>query len=239
MQVKLVVVSESQSGREIPIAGEKFLIGRGEECQLRPASSLVSRKHCLISVAQGQVAIEDCGSRNGTFVNDEKISARRVLNNGDRIRVGVLAFDLHISIPAGLETPKRPAVTSVEEAVRTVAKTVAAKDDVDIIGWFGEEPEEPAFSSQSTLALGGDTMVGKGMSDTASLQNGLKPANAPKPAPAKQDLSKSAIGHDASKSAIGKTPPKPAKPKPLRPKTDSSGEAADAALRQFFHRKKT
>jgi len=217
----LVVVSETQTGREIPVAGEKYLIGRGDDCQLRPQSNLVSRKHCAILVEKGAVAIEDFGSTNGTFVNEEKVAGRRELKNGDQIRVGALVLEVRLSV--GIGGPKKPKVTSVGEVVRTVAKTAAAGDELDISNWLGDEPDDPAaFSSQSTLAIGGDTFIGKSLTDTTAI---------PKlPQPHLKEAKKEKHKEAPAKAA--------AKPKPIRPKTDSSGQAAEDALRQFFHRRK-
>jgi pSer/pThr/pTyr-binding forkhead associated (FHA) protein len=224
MEVKLVVVSETQTGREIPVAGAKYLIGRGEDCQLRPQSSLVSRKHCAILTEEGVVAIEDFGSTNGTFVNDERITQRRELKNGDRIRVGTLTVELRLHV--GVGGPNRPKVADVEQAVHTVAQGAAANDDIDVSGWLGEEPESPvapsAFSSQSTLAIGGDTFAGKSMLDTSAL-------------PKRQTHPKK---KEEAKEKPKESPTKTAGKKPVKPMTDNSGQAADNALRQFFHRKK-
>lgn len=224
MEVKLVVVSETQTGREIPVAGAKFLIGRGEECQLRPQSSLVSRKHCALLIEKGVVAIEDFGSTNGTFVNEEQITQRRELKNGDRIRVGSLNLEIRLSV--SLSGPKRPKVTSVEQAVRTVAQTAVHGDDIDITGWLGEEPDEPtAAMSQSTLVIkSGDTFTGKSMLETSAL---------PK-SPLKQP------GEETKEKPKAPAPPaKAGAKKPLKPTTEGTREAADNALRQFFHRRKS
>ena len=55
MQVKLVVANGKQAEKKIPVTGPKFLIGRGEGCQLRPQSTGVSRKHCVILVEEATV----------------------------------------------------------------------------------------------------------------------------------------------------------------------------------------
>ena len=218
MEVKLVVISETQTGREIPIAGAKYLIGRGEECQLRPQSNLVSRKHCAILIEKGVVAIEDFGSTNGTFVNEERITQRRNLKNGDRIQVGGLNFEVRFQV--GVGGPKRPKVTSVEEAVRTVAQTAVSSEHVDVSGWLGREPEKErsTFSAQRRLVNGSDTSAGKSLLDTTILPQ-------PQPVEAKEEKPKG-------------SPVKAAGKKPVKPTTDSSGQAADDALRQFFHRRK-
>ena len=73
MKASLRVVGGKNDGREIGIKVPKFIIGRGEKAHLRPSSDLVSRHHCAIRVRDGKVTIEDLKSRNGTYVNGEKI----------------------------------------------------------------------------------------------------------------------------------------------------------------------
>ena len=58
MEVTLIVANGKQMGKKISVSSSKFLIGRGEECHLRPQSSMVSRKHCLISIEDNSAAIE-------------------------------------------------------------------------------------------------------------------------------------------------------------------------------------
>ena len=98
MEVNLIVANGKLMGKKIPVASSKFLIGRGEECNLRPQSSMVSRKHCVILVERDSAAIEDLGSTNGTFVNDERLAERRQLNNGDRIKVGMLELEVQLAV---------------------------------------------------------------------------------------------------------------------------------------------
>jgi pSer/pThr/pTyr-binding forkhead associated (FHA) protein len=71
----------------VPITGE-LLVGRSRVCSLRLADDLVSRVHArLISVADG-IRIEDCGSRHGTLVNGQRLTASRLLGSGDVIGIG-------------------------------------------------------------------------------------------------------------------------------------------------------
>jgi len=48
----------------------------------------ISRRHALLSLISGQWAIEDLGARNGTWVNGDPLAGRRIMRNGDEIRVG-------------------------------------------------------------------------------------------------------------------------------------------------------
>ena len=68
-------------------AGPNF-IGRGPEVVLSVDSGRVSRQHARIDVGAEAVTIEDLGSKNGTFVNGQRITALTMLNDGDEISVG-------------------------------------------------------------------------------------------------------------------------------------------------------
>ena len=99
LQAKLKVVGGRHHGRVIPLATKKFLIGREQDCHLRPNSELVSRHHCVFAVDDFSVHVRDLGSTNGTFVNDQRVRGEVLLNSGDRIRVGKLDFELVIGEP--------------------------------------------------------------------------------------------------------------------------------------------
>jgi hypothetical protein len=94
LQAKLKVVGGRHHGKVIPLATRKFLIGREQDCHLRPNSELVSRHHCALWVDDFSVRVRDLGSTNGTFVNNERVRGEMVLGAGDHIRVGKLDFEL-------------------------------------------------------------------------------------------------------------------------------------------------
>lgn len=96
MNIRLVVASGSRAGQQIPISGENFIIGRSDDCHLKPRSELISRYHCSIVVGT-DVAVRDLGSKNGVYVNGERISSERILKNGDRLMIGPLEFFMNIS----------------------------------------------------------------------------------------------------------------------------------------------
>ncbi|NLF07135.1 MAG: FHA domain-containing protein [Pirellulaceae bacterium] len=226
MEVKLVVSNGKQAGTEISVKGNSLLIGRGEECNLRPQSSLVSRKHCRIEIADGKVTIEDFGSTNGTFVNDQRIEGRRELHNGDQIRVGMLTFEVQLSVSVGGQ--KKPMVHSVQEAAsRTAGSSPSLTEDLDISGWLDEEGGNVDAPTRRARITPGDTMAGKSLLDTSTL-----PAAPKKP---EEEQPQQEHIHDS------KHPPK----KPIgkmkhssKPLAENSGAAAEDALRQFFRRKK-
>jgi pSer/pThr/pTyr-binding forkhead associated (FHA) protein len=84
---------------ERPARGEEFLLqsnvitmGRDPANELVLSDRFASGQHARIAVANGGYWIEDLGSKNGTFVNGERIESATPLNPGDRIEVGDTQF---------------------------------------------------------------------------------------------------------------------------------------------------
>ena len=63
------------------------LIGRGDSCDVKLKDPSASRVHCRIIDQNGRIVLYDAGSRWGTFVNSERVSACE-LRPGDRIDIG-------------------------------------------------------------------------------------------------------------------------------------------------------
>jgi DNA-binding winged helix-turn-helix (wHTH) protein len=74
-------------------SGENVL-GRAEEATVRIEAPDVSRRHARIVIAGEEASIEDLGSKNGTFVGEERIGGPVPLRDGDRFLLGgqVLVF---------------------------------------------------------------------------------------------------------------------------------------------------
>ena len=71
------------------VSGE-HLVGR-EDCELLLTSPHSSRKHAKLTLSEGLLRVEDLGSANGTFVNDEKIVTAE-LEDGDVVRFDTEEF---------------------------------------------------------------------------------------------------------------------------------------------------
>jgi hypothetical protein len=82
--------------RVFPLLDSEHTIGRAPDNTVTVADSSVSSRHArILRTAQGFV-IEDAQSRNGTFVNGERVTEKRQLADGDLIRIGkiILIFNI-------------------------------------------------------------------------------------------------------------------------------------------------
>jgi predicted component of type VI protein secretion system len=137
MELKLKVTIGTNAGQEIKIPGPKYFIGRAEDCQLRPRSDLISRHHCVLIVEDKVVVIRDFGSKNGTYVNGERVGSERELQNGDLLKVGPLEFEVKLTESAA---KKRPKVHSIEEAAERAASTDFDMDS-DVSEWLSDSAQ--------------------------------------------------------------------------------------------------
>jgi hypothetical protein len=82
--------SGHQSGAAYDLGGGATL-GRGD-VEIRLDDPFASSRHARIT-QQGQVTvIEDLGSTNGTYLNEEQLTGPQPLHSGDRIRIGDSEF---------------------------------------------------------------------------------------------------------------------------------------------------
>ncbi|MEN6458423.1 MAG: FHA domain-containing protein [Thermoguttaceae bacterium] len=229
MQVKLIVQNGKQAGKVIPVSGRRFVIGRADDCQLRAQSTLISRRHTAILIEEDLVSVEDCGSTNGTFLNDQPVKQRCELHNGDHLSVGPLAFEVQLSVD--VDAKRRPKVHSVQEAAARTAATPppAPKEEFDISGWLIETPPAEEKPARQKSEAGTDTVINRGLVETTMM------SAAPESPAAQPDAAKKPADKKTEKTPPAKPVGKFQVPKKV---AESSGAAADDALRQFFHRRK-
>jgi DNA-binding winged helix-turn-helix (wHTH) protein len=71
----------------LPLRDGENILGRGELATVRVEALGVSRRHARVVVAAGRATIEDLGSKNGTYVEERRISGATELRDGDAIRL--------------------------------------------------------------------------------------------------------------------------------------------------------
>jgi pSer/pThr/pTyr-binding forkhead associated (FHA) protein len=227
MQVKLKVLDGASAGRELPVPGPEFVIGRSEECHLRPKSDMVSRRHCSLVIKEGQVILRDFGSKNGTYINEQRVEGEKVLDPNDVLRIGPLKFGvLFDKGTSKLAKPAAAAAAPAKEPARAAAaptatggKTATADvEDDDISSWLSDidaaEREQRKFqpeTRQFKLTDKDRDDLEKAAGDTAA---------------AKTDDTK--VPKEKEKKEPGKLPVRPDS------RGKSSQEAAANMLKKFF-----
>jgi len=223
MHVRLRISQGSNAGKEIKIPTPKCVIGREEDCTLRINHDAISRKHCVIITSENEVVVRDLNSRNGTFVNDERVASEAVLLNGDVLRVGTKQFEMVIE--QSVSKPKRPKVADIKEAVARTAEVGggggSSSDINDVSQWLDEADTQ----EKSRRTTDPETRQFR-LDDTVS------PVTAAG-APAKAGDTKTVVAplKKPEKKEPGKLPPRP-----TTTKADSREAAADM-LKKFFNRR--
>src|SRR4051794_23665823 len=97
----VTIGSGEGKGLSVRVEGERFLVGTGEECQLRIGDESVSPLHAYFEVEEdGHVVLHDLGSESGTFVNGERIDGSRAIEGGEEIRIGDTVLTPSVADPA-------------------------------------------------------------------------------------------------------------------------------------------
>ena len=76
--------------RIIPLAPGESILGRDEGAAVRIDAPGVSRRHARILHEEGRAVLEDLGSKNGTFLREDRLEAPAILEDGDTFRLGQL-----------------------------------------------------------------------------------------------------------------------------------------------------
>ena len=72
--------------------GDGAVMGRGDQAEIRLEDPFASSRHAKLTPQGGIVVIEDLGSTNGTYLNEELLSGPQPLHQGDRVRIGDSEF---------------------------------------------------------------------------------------------------------------------------------------------------
>jgi pSer/pThr/pTyr-binding forkhead associated (FHA) protein len=180
----LVLTPGKMEGKPIPITLSQFVIGRDPQCHLRPASALISKRHCAVLVRGESAFVRDFDSTNGTFVNDERVQGERELHNEDRLKVGPLEFRVAIEgAPAVTKPTPVPATPGGSADDEAAAMLLSVQDDV--------QPSDSSAVDADGIPTGSTVMeVLAPPSEDGASEEGNK---------------KAAERHDAAKLAAGNT----------------------------------
>jgi len=216
MGAKLIVVSGKSAGKAIGLKHGKLLIGRADECDVRPLGEEVSRRHCLLEADGDGLAVKDLGSRNGTYVNGVRIADLVQLHDGDIVRVGPLELRVSCDRPSA-----RPNV-----------------DGDDVSRWLMAD-DDPAGISDTTRTIrvvgANEAVPGAEEPDRGTEAAGTAPEKAA--AAEAADKSGSVVSSAIESLLASKSKPGALPAGAKGDKSESSREAAAEALKKFFGKK--
>jgi predicted component of type VI protein secretion system len=116
----LEIVEGPGAGKQVPL-DNVVDVGREPSLPLHlDEDSQVSRRHARFSAQGGSVAVEDLGSTNGTYVNEQPINSPRSLNPGDKVRVGLTVLELRTR----QQVAARPSAVQVRPQLTAVGNDV-------------------------------------------------------------------------------------------------------------------
>jgi transcriptional regulator with GAF, ATPase, and Fis domain len=102
----LIMTAGPREGTQFILAeGKPNRIGRGLDCDIILADPLSSRVHAIVVCEEGAWWVRDSSSRNGTFVNSQKVDEARLIA-GSVLRVGSTEFTFHESATRLSETDR-------------------------------------------------------------------------------------------------------------------------------------
>lgn len=177
MDAKLVVVGGEAPATEYELS-LPAIVGRSRTADIKLGHPLVSRKHCEFFESDGQLAIRDLGSLNGTFVGEERISEAVLLPPGATVTIGAVTFqavygDMESPAATEADTSELPdfmaapvvaaavaapieqtiEMSEVDAAESPVTEPAGAGQDAGFdFGWLEEPGEESAEAESEPVA---------------------------------------------------------------------------------------
>jgi hypothetical protein len=127
MSLCLVALDE---GPDITVDRPMLVVGRHPQCNARIDSIRISRRHCCMSIVDGELMVQDLGSTNGIRINGQRIE-EGLLRVGDELSIAHLRYrlqagsspELTVADPSLLASPARSPIetgAAVADAIRGV-----------------------------------------------------------------------------------------------------------------------
>jgi pSer/pThr/pTyr-binding forkhead associated (FHA) protein len=202
MKLQLVVLTPGKSeGKAIPITLPQFLIGRDPQCHLRPASALISKRHCALLTREDRIFLRDFDSTNGTFLNDRQVKGEVELRHDDKLKVGPLLFKVSVeSTPAvNQPTPMPPTKAPAAAAAKNPGTGSKTPLPPTRVPGAGEDDDVAAM----LLALGDEGTSGGPV--PTDVPEGSTVMDLPSPFAAKEQADKDSKDKDKKPKPPGNT----------------------------------
>jgi predicted component of type VI protein secretion system len=135
-----MLVMTTPMSMRYPMTAEQIVIGRDPDCDLIVPDRRVSRRHAEIVRREEDFILRDRDSKNGTFVNGDRITEEYRLQDGDEIEIALCCQLIFVgpgaTAPLSVESPQ-------DNQPGPVALSVDAKSHR---AWIGDEEILPPLS---------------------------------------------------------------------------------------------
>jgi DNA-binding response OmpR family regulator len=148
-------------------------IGRAPDCDVRLDLRWISRAHALIRLEGTHYMLEDAGSRNGVFVNGQRVTGPRPLQDGDRVQLApgleLIFVDSEATAPLPGRTAPGLTLDRAERRVMVRGQELVppvSTAQFDFIALLAEEPGR-VYSRDEVIAAVWPGAAPEGVSDDA------------------------------------------------------------------------
>ena len=133
MQVNLILFKKDGNTKIFSLPSSVTTVGRRRDCDLCIPLMAISRKHCELNTDQSRLMVRDLGSKNGTFLNGNRIE-EAVIKAGDHLRLGSLDFCVQVNGQPDFDEMKPEDLSASRAIIETVdtgsGKTEEAFEDM-------------------------------------------------------------------------------------------------------------
>ncbi len=142
----LIYTRHDGASAKLRLSEKPITIGRSSNADIMLLDEKVSRLHCGITMEDGVPVVRDLKSKNGTFVNETRITTAR-LQPGDRIRVGSTILIVESEMTKGSQTILREVA---DEMAQGKGYSTLLKEIVEEVS----EPPSPPVAAPSRKPSG-------------------------------------------------------------------------------------
>ncbi|TWT48807.1 GAF domain-containing protein [Botrimarina hoheduenensis] len=172
----LRLIKGVQPGKDFPLTAKVSVIGRNSDCEVSLDVAAVSRRHAALHAEPEGHYAEDLGSRNGTYVNGERIVGKKQLRSGDRIVVCDQEFEFFGPAPSLLGGSGPPAKSTLVQMIAEddgPASTTNVMATIDLSGAATGSGATWSLSARPEVKLAALVEISKGLGRALSIDDVL------------------------------------------------------------------
>lgn len=181
LQARLVVVGGDVKTSEIKLR-LPCTVGRGRGSSIVLAHPLVSRQHCEIYEAEGQLMVRDLGSLNGTFINNQRIAEAAPLPPNELLTIGTVTFRAVYDPSANPPESEEPSVKEVCDTVYTGTRSPTGSGTVPLPAGMDAAATHPAPETRPATQSSQEVLPPAAQLPEGPAKELMPPSSSPSPA---------------------------------------------------------